>query len=94
MRAAVPLAAGLAGAAAPFLSRFALGGPLLPVAGAAVLTGIAWEKFGKGDTARQGGHGLFLGGLAGLGFSVLYNLRNSAAVLVAAKNPDTLRGVG
>lgn len=90
----MPLVAGVAGAAAPFVSRFALGGPLLPVAGAAVLTGLAWEKFGKGETARAGGHGLFLGALAGLGFSLLYNLRNSAAQIVAAKNPDTLRGVG
>lgn len=93
-REAVPLVAGVVGVAAPFVSRFALGGPLLPVAGAAVLTGLAWEKFGKGDAARQGGHGLFLGGLAGLGFSLLYNLRNSASQIVAAKNPDTLRGVG
>lgn len=91
---AVPQIAGLVGAAAPFVSRFVFGGPLLPVAGAAVLTGLGLEHFAKTTQAKAEGHGLFLGSLAGLAFSVMYNLRNSAAQIVAATNPDQLRGVG
>lgn len=85
---------GLIGAAAPFVSHFALGGPLVPVAGAAVLTGLGWERFAHAEIDQQGGHGLFLGGLAGLAFAVLYNLRGSAAQIVAYTNPDSMRGVG
>jgi hypothetical protein len=82
---------GALAAAAPLVSKLALDGPAVPVAGAIVLAAYAAGK--ARAVSPDVSTGAMLGGLAGLAFSVLYNLRGASAELVRATSPD-MRGVG
>lgn len=86
------VAAGLAAAAAPVVSRLAFDGPAVPIAGATVLGAYLLGKTHAAPPALA--EGAFFGGCIGLAFSVLYNLRGASSMLVQASNPDSLRGVG